>query len=108
MAAVPISRRSLSVVSGKVESNQKWTHLLAAGSLVTGGVLIAAGHRRAGLTLAASGAAIAAIEEREAIETLWKNLPGFLRDAQGMLDRLEGYLSEAAAQGHKLQGILRR
>jgi hypothetical protein len=102
---VPSSQRYfVSATSGP----QKWTHFAAAGSLVMAGVLIATGRRRAGLTVAAAGAAFAVAEEHEAIETLWKNLPGYLNEAQTMLEKVEGYMNEAIAQGHKLKKIIRR
>jgi len=66
------------------------------------------GHKKAGLAVAATGTAIALLEEQDAVKTWWKNLPGYLREAQVVLDKVEGYMEEAAVQGHKLQSILRR
>lgn len=85
-----------------------WTHYLAAGTVVAGGILIASGRRRTGLVVAAVGTGLALIHEQEAAKVWWKRLPGFLEQAQYFLDRTEGYLKEATAQGHRLQGILRR
>lgn len=84
------------------------THYVAAGSLLAGGVLIATGHRRVGLAVAAAGTAIALLEEQEAVKEWWRNLPSFLNDAQDFLDKVEGYLKEASIQGQRLQGLLRR
>jgi hypothetical protein len=84
------------------------THYVAAGTLLAGGALIASGHRRAGLAVAVAGTAIALLEEQEAVKQWWKNLPGYLSDAQDFLDKIEGYLQEATVQGQRLQGILRR
>ena len=115
MVAVPIphpgqaaSPRSMSSGSTNPSKSSDWTSIVAAGTLVTGGVLLAVGHRRAGLAVAATGAALAMIEEREALEKMWKELPGYLREAQTLLDKVEGYLNEAVAQGNKLQGMIRR
>ena len=66
------------------------------------------GYKRAGMAVAAAGAALALVEEQEAIKSWWQNLPGYLDDAQEFLDKIEGYLDEAAVQGQRLQGILRR
>ena len=76
-----------------------WTHYIAAGTLVAGGVLMVTGHKRAGMAVAAAGTALALVEEQEAIKSWWKNLPGYLNDAQNFLDKIEGYLQEAAIQG---------
>jgi len=84
------------------------THFVAAGTLLAGGALIATGHRRAGIAIAAAGTAIALLEEQEAVKEWWKNLPGYLSDAQDFLDKIEGYLKEASVQGQRLQGLLRR
>ena len=84
------------------------TQYVAAGTLLAGGALIATGHRRAGLAVAAAGTALALLEEQEAVKEWWKNLPGYLTEAQNFLDKLEGYLKEATLQGQRLQGILRR
>ena len=78
---------------------QDWVNILAAGTLVAGGALLVAGHKRAGLMVAAAGTAIALMEEKEAIEGLWKKLPGYLREAQGFLDKAEGYLQDAKLRG---------
>jgi hypothetical protein len=84
------------------------THFVAAGTLLAGGALIATGHRRAGVAVAAAGTAIALFQEQEAVKEWWQKLPGFLSDAQTLLDKIEGYLAEATIQGQRLQGILRR
>lgn len=85
-----------------------WTSLLAAGTLLAGGALMVTGHRRAGLAVAATGTALALLEEQEIVVEWWKNLPGYLGEAQHFLDKVEGYLEEATIQGQRLQGILRR
>jgi hypothetical protein len=89
-------------------SSPDWTHYVAAGTLVAGGVLMVTGHKRAGMAVAAAGTVLALIEEQDSIKSWWKGLPGYLNDAQEFLDKIEGYLQEAAVQGERLQGMLRR
>jgi hypothetical protein len=86
---------------------QDWITLLAAGSLLAGGVLLVSGHKRSGLVVAAAGTALAMIEEKEAIQLLWKKVPGYVKDAQSFLDKAEGYMNELSAEGEKLHSILR-
>ena len=81
---------------------------VAAGTLLAGGVLIASGRRRAGVAVAAAGTALALLEEQEAVKSWWKNLPGYLNDAQHFLDKIEEYLNEASVQGQRIQSILRK
>ena len=78
---------------------QDWVNILAAGTLVAGGAMLIAGHKRAGLMVAAAGAGLALMEEKEAIEGLWRKLPGYLREAQSFLDNAEGYLQDAKLRG---------
>lgn len=106
-AEVPAGSASLPAPAQQ-SSSPDWTHFVAAGTLLAGGVLMVTGHKRAGMAVAAAGTALALVEEQEAIKSWWKNLPGYLDDAQQFLDKIEGYLQEAAVQGQRLQGILRR
>lgn len=107
-SGVPAGSASLPAPARQPSSSPDWTHYVAAGTLVAGGVLMITGHKRAGMAVAAAGTALALVEEQEAIKSWWKNLPGYLDDAQQFLDKIEGYLQEAAVQGQRLQGILRR
>ncbi len=107
---VSVSANSISTQGSAVkqEAGQDWASWVAAATLVAGGALMVAGHKRAGLAVAATGTALAILEQQEAVETWWKNLPGYLQEAQVFLDKVEGYMSEAAVQGKKIQGMLRR
>lgn len=118
MAATPISRTGepsqviTPAVSPRIEAPKTnrpdWTHLLAAGTIIAGGALIAAGRRRSGLAVAATGTALALLEEQDVVKEWWHAIPGYLNDAQVFLDRIEHYLQEASVQGQRLQGILKR
>ena len=90
------------------EKAPDWTHLLAAATLLTGGALIATGHRKAGMAVAAAGTAMALLEEQETVKKWWESLPGYLDDAQTFLDSIEAYLKEASVQGHRIQSILKK
>jgi hypothetical protein len=112
MPAVPISSTSGSIQlrpsAPALTKQEDWTHLLAAGTVIAGGALMVAGHKRAGMAVAVAGTAIALFEEQDAVKGWWKNLPGYLNDAQHFLDKIEGYLTEASVQGQRIQSILRR
>jgi hypothetical protein len=119
MAAVPISQPEgssrfvdlqgeLLPPIGPDKKAPDWTHFLAAGTVIAGGILIASGRRRAGLAVAAAGTGLALAHEQESVKLWWKRLPGLLDQAQHFLDRTELFLKEAAEQGHRLQSILKR
>src|ERR1022692_2351790 len=98
MVAVPIARSGYSTPSSQhfpaagsaslpAPAQGKptdWTHLVAAGTVVAGGAMMVAGHRKAGLAVAAMGTVLALLEEPEAVETWWKNLPRYLNGAQDL------------------------
>jgi len=86
----------------------EWTQFVAAGTVVAGGALMVAGHKKAGLAVAALGTVLALLDEPEAIETWWRNLPKYLDGAQEMLGKVEHYLDEAAVQGQRLKSVLNR
>jgi hypothetical protein len=111
MVAVPIypgqAPKQLSRGAAQPASDDL-TKYIAAGALVAGAAMMVVGNRRAGLVVAAAGTALAMLEEQELIESWWKKLPGYLSEAQELLDKVEDYMSEASAQGQKLQSMLRR
>jgi hypothetical protein len=112
MVAVPMypPQSQSTALSGPASQTapDDWTKYVAAGALLAGGAMMIAGNRRAGLVVAAAGTALAMLEEQEIIESWWNRLPGYLRDAQDLLDKVEGYVSEASVQGHRIQGMLQR
>lgn len=111
MVAVPITGTGQSTpmrTLAPVAPQTDWAQLVAATAVLAGGVLMVAGHKRAGIAAAAAGTALALLDEPETIEGWWKSLPGYLSEAQVFLDKVEGYLQEASTQGHRIQGMLRR
>jgi len=88
--------------------NHHWTGLLAAGALAASGVLLITGKRRAGMVLAASGTALALLDQQKTLESWWKVLPGYLDDVQQLLSHVQGSVDELAAQREKLDRFLPR
>jgi hypothetical protein len=48
-----------------------WVKIAACGSLLTGGMLLLTGQKRAGLVLAASGTALAMLDHEETLRRWW-------------------------------------
>src|ERR1700744_510366 len=67
--------------------NKNWVRTVAAGTLVTGAVLLASGKRKAGLAVAAAGTVFALVEDPEGVKKVWKNIPGYLDHGHSMLTR---------------------
>jgi len=83
-----------------------WVTIAAAGALATGGALILSGKPRAGLVTAASGTALAMLDQQETVRTWWNALPGYLAEAQGWLSRVQTALDDVSAQRERLHKIL--
>lgn len=83
-------------------------HILAAGTLVTGAILMLTGRRRAAAAVAAAGTAVVLLQEQEAVKEWWETVPVYLAKAQQFLDRIESTLEEVSNQGQRLQSLLRR
>jgi hypothetical protein len=84
-----------------------WTRGLAAGSLLTGAVLLATGRRKTGLAVTAVGSLIALLEESDAVHELWDNLPDYIHTAQEALGRFEGFVQDLAEQGDRIRKVIR-
>jgi hypothetical protein len=83
-----------------------WLLYTAAGTLLAGGVLLVTGNRKAGLAVAATGTALAMIDQQDTVKAVWDALPGYLTEVQGILARVQGTVEEIAAQGARLRAAL--
>ncbi len=81
----------------------KWLRYAAAGTLAASGVLLVTGNRRAGLVVALSGAALAMLDQQEAVRRCWDMLPGFLEEMQGLLSKAETAVEDLSNQSQKLR-----
>ncbi len=110
MAVVPLSQATSNVseISVRRADSRRVLRMIAAGTLVTSGVLLVAGKRRAGLATALSGAALVMIEQREAVGKFWTALPRYLGAAQGALGRAQAAVEDLTAQSEKLRHVLRK
>ena len=84
-----------------------WTRGLAAGSLVTGAVLLATGRRRAALAVTAAGTVMALLEESDNVRAIWEKLPSYIQTAQEALSRFEVFVQDLAEQGEKIRRVIR-
>jgi hypothetical protein len=83
-----------------------WVGIAAAGTLVAGGVLLLSGQHRAGLVAAASGTALALLDQQETLRSWWNVLPGYLDDIQRLLGQVQGTMEELATQREKRRRVL--
>jgi hypothetical protein len=95
---------SAAVVRRVPEPN--WLRYAAAGTLAASGVLLVAGQKRAGLIVAASGAALAMLDQKEAVGAWWSTLPGFLEEMSATLGKAQTAVQDLSTQGQKLREML--
>jgi hypothetical protein len=85
-----------------------WAGYVAGGSLVAAGLLLLAGQRRAGLLVAASGAALALLGEQETMRSWWNALPGYIDEGQQLINQLQGAMDGLETQRERLERLLAR
>jgi hypothetical protein len=83
-----------------------WVRVAAAGTLAASGVLLVTGRHRAGLVAAASGTALAMLDQKQTVRAWWDALPGYLAEVQSLLGRVQGAVDELSAQREKLHRVL--
>jgi hypothetical protein len=88
--------------------NKNWVRTVAAGTLVTGAVLLASGRRKAGLAIAAAGTVFALVEDPEGVKKVWNNIPDYLDNGHNMLSRFEKFIGELTSQGEKLRSVVEK
>jgi hypothetical protein len=88
--------------------DKNWVRTVAAGSLVTGAILLATGKRKAGLTVAAAGTIFALVEDPEGVKKVWNNIPDYLDRGHSLLSRFERFIAELTAQGEKLRSVVEK
>lgn len=106
---VPINNQPKSETStrkSRIDNSGEWTGIVASGALIAGGLLLLLGKRRIGTVVAASGAALALLEEQEAVRELFQQLPGYIDEAQRLADRVQDTVEDIAEKRAQLRRIL--
>ena len=91
---------------GEETDSTNWIRYAAAGTLAASGVLLVTGQRKIGLVTALSGAALALIDQQEAVRKCWDRLPEFLEDLQGLLGKTQTAVEDLSIQSEKLRKVL--
>ncbi len=87
-------------------SSVNWVPVAAATALAAGSALILSGKRRVGMVTAASGTALAMLDQQETVRAWWNALPGYLAEAQGWLTRVQAALDDVSDQRERLRRIM--
>jgi len=99
-------KRETLAPKSRTGESAEWTGIVASGALIAGGLLLLLGKRRIGTVVAASGAALALLEEQEAVRELFQQLPGYIDEAQRLADRVQDTVEDLAEKRAHLRRIL--
>jgi hypothetical protein len=85
-----------------------WVRIAAACTLGASGALLLGGRRRAGLVAAATGTALALLDQQDMLSRWWTILPGYIGEVQHLLTQVQESVDEFGVQREKLGRILGR
>ncbi len=85
-----------------------WVKFAACGTLITGGLLLLTGQKRAGLVMAASGTALALLDHEETLRNWWAAMPGYVDRAQYMLEQVQDVVEDITEKGESIRRVLSR
>ncbi|HEY2470394.1 MAG TPA: hypothetical protein VGI45_21545 [Terracidiphilus sp.] len=85
-----------------------WVKIAACGSLITGGLLLLSGQKRAALVMAASGTALAMLDQEETVRSWWNALPGYVDRAQYMVEQVREVVDDITEKGEAMRRALTR
>jgi hypothetical protein len=111
MVIVPLSKpeNDSPATPEQVESeSMNWIGFAAGGTLATAGLLLLAGERRAGMVAAASGTALAMLDQQQTLRSWWEALPTYIDQVQGVLVKVQDTVNEVAARREDLRRVLAR
>jgi hypothetical protein len=109
MVVVPLTKPQSTMdeeANASDSSSVNWVTIAAATTLAAGGALLVCGRPRAGLVAAASGAALAMLDQQEIVSTWWKALPNYLAEVQEVLGKVQDTLDDISAQRERLHKAL--
>jgi len=100
--------RTSRITEFPASSRVDWAKIAACGSLLTAGLLLLSGQKRAGLVMAASGTALALLDHEETLRRWWDAMPAYVDRAQGMLEQVQDVVEDIAEKGESLRRVLSR
>lgn len=96
-------------ITGMSETDSfDWVKVAACGSLITGGLLLLSGQKRAGMVMAASGTALALLDNEDTLRRWWDAMPGYVDRAQYMLEQVQDVVDDISKKGESLRRVLSR
>jgi hypothetical protein len=111
MLVVPLSKPandSAMTPEATEPESMNWIGFAAGGTLVAAGLLLLSGERRAGMVAAASGTALAMLNEKETLLSWWNAMPGYIEQVQRVLNQVQATVEDVDAKREALHRVLAR
>jgi hypothetical protein len=83
-----------------------WVKFAAGGALITGGVLLLTGQRRAGMVVGAAGAGLALVDQQDNVRMMWNQVPTYVEKLQTLITQVQGKVDSIAAKRDTLHRAL--
>jgi len=97
------SRQETSLKEARIDPD--WMDIGVGCTLLTGSLLLLAGKRKAGLLATFAGTTLAILEHQDLVSEWWNSLPGYLNDAQRMLDQATSTVEDLTAKGDQIKSL---
>jgi len=95
-------------MSRSTHSQSDWLGMAVGGSFLAGGLLLLSGKKRAGLLVTAGAMALTLVDQKDTVREWWNTLPGYLDDAQRLLDQAAHTIEDLASKRDKLRSMFNR
>jgi hypothetical protein len=85
-----------------------WALIASGGTLVAAGLLLLTGRPRAGILAAATGTALAMLDQQQTVRSWWILLPGYIDGVQRLLNQVQDTVQQVAEKREQLHRVLAR
>ena len=90
------------------QGNPDWVGNAVGGAFLAGGLLLLSGKKKAGLLVTGAAMALTLVDQKDTVREWWNTLPGYLDDAQRLLDQAARTIDDLAAKRDKLRSMFNR
>jgi hypothetical protein len=90
------------------KSQSDWLGMAVGGSFLAGGLLLLSGKKKAGMLVTAGAMALTLVDQKDTVREWWNTLPGYLDDAQRLLDQAAHTIEDLATKRDKLRSMFNR
>jgi hypothetical protein len=111
MAVTMISKKARNTspeVAIPEDKSGEWVRWAAGASLIAGGCLLLTGRRRAGMVVAASGTAMALLDQQDTVRQWWGTLPHYVDRAQLLAEKAQEVIRGVTEKADTVRRTLAR